>query len=154
MRRSIGGRRLRISLAALACSLTACTQGAKPAGGSVATALVFSVQPPRSVARAALPTAVQVRGVDARGQTVAAEARAVTLSLHGGTPGATLGGTVTVAMVGGVATFPGLAVSQAGTGYSLVATCTGLSSATSAPFDVDPALLTWDSGVMDQDLWQ
>lgn len=116
--------------------------------------MVFSVQPPRGIARSALSPAIQVRAVDASGRTVASEARAVTLSLQGGTPGTTLNGTPTVAMVGGVATFSALAVSRAGTGYTLAATCTGLSSATSATFDVDPALLTWETGVLDQDLWQ
>lgn len=154
MRRSIG-KGLQASLAALACSLAACTSGGgSGGGGSAATAIVFSVEPPRGIARSALFLAVQVRAVDASGRTAASETRAVTVSLQGGSPGATLGGTLTVSMIGGVATFPDLAVSRAGTGYTLAARCTGLSSATSAPFDVDPALLTWDTGVVDQDLWQ
>jgi hypothetical protein len=155
MRRSFD-RKLRVSLAALACALVACSGGGGGAGGGPppATAVAFSAQPPRGVARSALAPAIQVRAVDASGRTVTSETRVVTLALQGGTPGAALGGTTTVAMVGGVASFSDLAVSRAGSGYALVASSAGLSSATSAAFDVDAALLSWDAGVLDQDLWQ
>jgi hypothetical protein len=142
-------------LAAIAWSVGACTSGGGSDGASAgATAIAFSAQPPRGVARSALAPAIQVRAVDASGRTVPSETRTVTLSLQGGTPGATLGGTLSVSMVGGLATFSDLSVSRAGAGYVLAATFPGLSSATSATFDVDPASLTWDTGVMDHDVWQ
>jgi hypothetical protein len=92
--------------------------------------------------------------VDASERTVVSETRAVTLALQGGTSGASMVGTLTVAMVGGVAVFPDLAVSQPGIGYTLAATCAGLAPATSAAFDVAAAPLTWDTGALDQDIWQ
>jgi hypothetical protein len=55
----------------------------------------------------------------------------------GANPGsATLGGTVTVNAVAGVATFSALTVNRPGTGYTLVASATGLASATTSTFDV------------------
>jgi hypothetical protein len=149
---------LRASFTALGCALAACSGGGADAGSdpanAPATSLAFAVQPPRGVARGALAPAVKVRAVDASGRIVTSETRAVTLALVGGTPGATLGGTTTVPMKGGEAIFPDLAVGRAGTGYALAASSPGLAAATSAAFDVDPAALTWDSGTLDQDLWQ
>jgi hypothetical protein len=52
--------------------------------------------------------------------------------------GGTLSGTKTVAAVAGVAIFATLGIDQAGTGYTLVATATGLTAATSAAFDIVP----------------
>ena len=54
----------------------------------------------------------------------------IALAAHPG--GATLGGTLTVNAVGGVATFGDLSVDKAGTGYTLRATAAGLPAATSA----------------------
>jgi hypothetical protein len=51
---------------------------------------------------------------------------------------ARLSGTLTVAAVNGVATFPGLQVNAAATGYTLSATASGLATGTSATFNVTP----------------
>src|SRR5205085_2259334 len=58
----------------------------------------------------------------------------------GTTPGGgTLSGTPTQAAVGGVASFSGLTINKAGTGYTLTATATGLAVGTSAPFNITAA---------------
>lgn len=51
---------------------------------------------------------------------------------------AQLSGTLTVAAVDGVATFSGLMINAAANGYTLTATAAGLTSVTSAPFNVVP----------------
>ena len=79
--------------------------------------------------------AVQVR--DSSGAVIAGTA--VTLSL-GANPGGALltGGGPVVTDANGIATFAGLSLNAVGTGYTLVATvgASGLTPATSAPFDV------------------
>src|SRR6185436_10928548 len=62
----------------------------------------------------------------------------VTLTIKSGTgaSGATLVGTATVNAVNGVASFSGLAISKAGTGYRLTVASSGLSSADTAPFEI------------------
>jgi hypothetical protein len=60
----------------------------------------------------------------------------VTLAL-GANPGtATLSGGGPVNAVGGIATFSAVQISAAGTGYTLVASSTGLTSDTSTPIDI------------------
>jgi len=61
---------------------------------------------------------------------------AVTLSLQSNPGGATLGGTLTVNAVHGVATFTGLTLNQPGMGYALQATANGLTSTTTASITV------------------
>ena len=51
---------------------------------------------------------------------------------------ARLSGTLTVAAVNGVATFPGLQIDAAASGYTLAATATGLTAGVSATFNVTP----------------
>ena len=60
----------------------------------------------------------------------------MTLALANNPASATLGGTLTVTAVGGVATFSGLTLDKPGSGYTLTATNDGLTSATSATFAV------------------
>src|SRR5207247_10574814 len=50
--------------------------------------------------------------------------------------GGTRAGTATVNAVNGVATFSGLSVNKAGSGYTLTAAATGLRTSTSAPFSI------------------
>ena len=100
--------------------------------------LVFNVQPPTSASAAAvLSPAVQVTVQDAAGNTVTGGATAVTLSLVNGA-GATLSGTSTVAAVSGIASFSTLSVDKVGTGYTLAASATGLTGATSNTFSITP----------------
>ena len=52
---------------------------------------------------------------------------------------ATLSGTTPRSAVNGVATFDNLSIDQAGTGYALRASSTGLTPATTQPIDIAPA---------------
>ncbi len=74
----------------------------------------------------------------------------VTLTIKSGTgtSGATLAGTVTVNAVNGVASFSGLAISKAGTGYRLTATSSGVSSVDSAVFDITKTEQTLTFGAL------
>src|SRR3989454_12774176 len=58
------------------------------------------------------------------------------MALGANPTGATLAGVGPVAAVAGVATFSNLSVDRAGTAYTLVASASGLSPATSAAFNV------------------
>ena len=99
--------------------------------------LEFLQQPPASAAAgSAMLPAISVRAVDATGALTTAYAGTITVTLGAGAPaGSVLAGTASVAAVGGVATFPGLALNVPGT-YSLSASATGLAGATSASFQV------------------
>ena len=58
---------------------------------------------------------------DANGNVVTSDGSSVTIAI-GANPGSgTLGGTLTVAAVNGVATFSDLSINKAGTGYTLTA---------------------------------
>ena len=102
------------------------------------TALAFSVQPTNAVAGVGIAPSVAVRVVDAYGN-LTPSAASVTLAIGTNPGGGTLSGTLTVAAVAGVATFPGISIDKVGTGYTLAATASGLAGSTSAAFDVTPA---------------
>jgi len=107
---------------------------------SPASKLAFTVQPGTVTAGAAISPAVQVTVQDAQGNTVTSSTASITLAISSGTgtgtSGAVLGGTLTGAAVSGVATFNDLTIDKAGTGYTLTATATSLTSATSTSFTV------------------
>ena len=63
----------------------------------------------------------------------------VTVAIANNPGGSTLGGTLTVAAVNGVATFEGLTLTTAATGYTLAVSGSGLTSITSNSFTVVPA---------------
>src|SRR4029077_19817043 len=101
-----------------------------------AIALAFAVQPGDATAGAAIAPPVQVTAEDAQGNVATAFNGSVTVALGANPGGGTLGGTATVTAAGGVATFSGLSVNKAGSGYTLTAAATGLRTSTSAPFTV------------------
>jgi hypothetical protein len=80
------------------------------------------------------PLTVEVRNDEQ--QLVSDFAGPITLSLRGGTEGATLGGTLTVVPQRGVATFRDLTVDRAGTGYVLAASAEEVVPDESSPFSV------------------
>jgi uncharacterized repeat protein (TIGR01451 family) len=96
--------------------------------------LAFVSQPANAQYWQTLGT-VTVRLSDASGSVVDSSAP-VTVALGNNPGNGILEGTLTVNANHGVATFTGLSVSEAGTGYTLVATSPGLSAATSSPFTV------------------
>ncbi len=100
-----------------------------------ATGLEFSVQPTNTVAGAAITPAVQVRALDAQGNTLTSFNGNVTITLASGPPGAVLSGTTTVPASAGIAVFSNLQPQTAGGGYALRATAASL-TATSSTFAV------------------
>ncbi|HXD82953.1 MAG TPA: carboxypeptidase-like regulatory domain-containing protein [Rudaea sp.] len=99
------------------------------------TKLAFTTQPPSSsVSGSVFAATVSVQ--DASGNVVTTDNSNVTIALAGGTLGANLAGTLTVQAVNGVATFSGLSVDKAGTGYTLHATDAGLTPADSSAFNI------------------
>jgi len=105
-----------------------------------AAKMAFIAQP-SAVAGGVISPAVQVLVQDALGNTVTSATTSITMAITSGTgtSGAVLGGTPIRAAVGGVATFVDLTVDRAGTGYTLTATATNLTSATSTAWDLAAA---------------
>ena len=104
--------------------------------GGTATHLVFTVQPSSIIAGNAF--LVTVTAADALGATVTSFNGLVTLTI-GANPGGISFGTANSTAVAGVATFAGLSITTAASGYTLVANSVGLTGVTSAPFNVIPA---------------
>ncbi len=124
------------ALAATSGTLTAATSAAFDVAVGPPAGLAFSAQPSSTTGGTPFSSAVAVEVRDAAGNAVTTSAATVSLSLAGGAAGATLAGTLAATAAAGIATFPGLSVDRAGTGYRLHATATGLAAADSAPFDV------------------
>ena len=101
-----------------------------------ATQLAFTTQPSNSTAGTSFGTVVTAQ--DASNGTATGFAGTVNLAITGGTgkTGAHLLGTTSVTAVAGVATFSGLSIDSAGTGYTLTGAATGLSSAVSSAFNI------------------
>jgi hypothetical protein len=102
-----------------------------------ASQLVFTTQPSNTTAGSPITPAVQVTARDASGNVVTGFADSVEVAIGTNPSGGTLSGTTRVAAVGGVATFSGLSIDKAGTGYTLGAS-SGSLAGTSAAFNVTP----------------
>ena len=122
-----------------------------PAGGAastsfavscvpVATHLLFLVQPSNTLLPGStIRPPVQVAALDDGGNIVAGFTGVVTIAIANDASlfgNARLSGTATVAPVNGVATFADLSINQVGSGYTLGAAASGLTGATSRPFNV------------------
>jgi subtilase family serine protease len=104
-----------------------------------ASKLAFVQQPTSTTAGAVINPAVTVQVLDPYGNLETGDSTdQVTLAFGNNPGGATLGGTTTVMVMSGVATFANLTVSTAGTGYTLTAISgTGtLAGATSNSFNI------------------
>jgi hypothetical protein len=101
--------------------------------------LRFKVEPVDVMAGAPLSQAIQVEVLDATGSPVTKSSAEVTLALISGPSGAVLLGTLTAKAKGGVATFDGLRLEHAGSGYRLKVSAPGLSTIESKEFTVHPA---------------
>src|SRR5436853_13587 len=108
----------------------------QPPGVGAAAKLVFTVQPSNAVAGGVITPPVQVAIQDAQGNTVTTATTSITVAIGTNPASGTLAGTTTVAAVSGVATFSNLSIDKAGTGYTLTASATGLTSATSSAFNI------------------
>ena len=109
-----------------------------------ATELTVTAQPPAVATGAAFGLTVVAE--DAAGTMDPTYNGPVTISLANNPGGSTLGGTLTATAVDGVATFTNLTLNQPGTGYTLQATATGLSTATTSSFNVVAAPVVTPSG--------
>jgi uncharacterized delta-60 repeat protein len=125
---------------------------ATDAGDTSATSLSFTISPPQAnkLAFASQPvsgsttTAITSSGMgtirvdveNSAGTLLSGDSSSVTLTIAGGTAGATLGGTTTVAAVNGVATFSNLFITTAGTNYTLTASDGTDVPATSSAFSI------------------
>ena len=104
-------------------------------GADAATGLTFTNWPFNVVASSSLPTLV-VAETDVNGNLAVGATDTITLSLGSNPGNAALGGPLTVTAVNGLAQFPGVSLSQIGTGYTLMASANGLTTATSGNFNV------------------
>ncbi|MCW8139315.1 MAG: VCBS repeat-containing protein [Planctomycetota bacterium] len=126
-------------LTASAGVLTGATSGSFTiAAPGAAGALAFVAQP-SDAARGATLTQVTVEVRDGAGNLDATATHAITVMLGANPGGATLGGTLTRAAVGGVATFDDLRLDRAAAGYRLLAFTGALSPAQSNAFAVTGA---------------
>jgi len=107
--------------------------------------LVVSASPPATVAAGA-PLSLTVQVQDQSGNRVIDDTSSVTLAIGANPSAGMLGGTVTVAAVGGNASFSGLSIDKAGKGYSMTASDGTLTGATSNSFEVTAPTLTSLSG--------
>ncbi len=114
----------------------------RAAGVSTPDRLVFSQQPTNVAAGTAIAPAVTVRVEDATGQLRAGSTSAVTVALTTNPGGSTLGGTLTVNAVAGIATFANLTLDRVASGYRLGATAAGATPATSGTFNVSAGAAT------------
>jgi alpha-tubulin suppressor-like RCC1 family protein len=105
-----------------------------------ARCLAFDIQPGQGREGVVLGTQPVVSARFSDGTKAEYYTGQVTISIipGSGTPGAVLNGTTIVNCAEGIATFVDLSIDKWGTGYVLMATSTGLTSAFSAAFDVAP----------------
>ncbi len=105
--------------------------------------LVFTVGPsPSTMAGVPIAPPLQIAIQDAFGNLVTAATNSVTIAIGVNPGGATLGGTLTQTAAVGVATFADLTINRSGSGYTLVASSTGLTDGVSSPFTVTPGEFT------------
>lgn len=130
------------TLTATASGLVSATSSPFTVAVGPATKLVYSQQPTAVVAGSAISPAVVATIRDAGSNVVTASSATVTVAIGTNPGGGTLSGTVSVAATGGVATFANLSINKAGSGYKLVASSAGLTSATSSSFTVSAGAAT------------
>src|SRR5207253_868082 len=124
------------TLVASSSGLTDPTSTAFNITAGSATQLVFTGQPSNTAAGVAITPAVQVKARDGEGHTATRLAGHVTVARGANPSGATLAGTATVAAVSGVATSSPTRRSSDLTGYTLVASSSGLTDPTSTAFNI------------------
>jgi hypothetical protein len=112
-------------------------QGSAPDIGAfeVQFALVVTAQPPGSIT-AGSGFGLTVTAEDSSGNVETSYNGTVAVALASNPGGATLGGTLVATAQSGVATFSGLTLAKAGTGYTLRVSASGLTSATTNAFNV------------------
>ena len=146
----IAGRTVACALGLSCVFLYGCGGGDGPSSPNptpVATSLHFDAQPSRTEATGAISPAPRVVIRDQFGNVLTSATGIVSVALGANSAGGALLGTTTVNAVAGVATFSDLRLDRPGSGYTLVASAAGLTSATSAAFDVSRTFTTISAGV-------
>jgi len=100
--------------------------------------LAVTQQPPSSLT-AGTPFGLSVQVDDSSGNVESSFSGPVSVGIASGPGGATLGGTLTVNAINGVATFSGLTLTKAASNYTLLAYGTGLGDAYTAAMTVSPS---------------
>src|SRR5256712_941404 len=113
---------------------------AAPPPPTTATQLAFTVQPSDALVNGAISPAVQVTALDAAGTPVPSFTGSIRVALGTNPRGARLSGTQNANAGNGVATFADLSVDKIASGYTLQATASGLTSATSAAVTITAQL--------------
>src|SRR5439155_1106271 len=119
-------------------SLNAATSTNPPPSPPPATHVAFTTQPQTTQAGQTMP-AMQVSALDDAGNVGTGCTGLITVALGANPGGGTLAGTTSVNAVSGVATFSTLSINNAGNGYTLTASASGLTGATSASFNITAA---------------
>ncbi len=111
-----------------------------------AAKLAFTIPPSNTQAGTAIAPPVQLAVEDAFGNLVLDAGSPIALAVSSDGGSGALSGTTTASAVNGIATFDDISVAQAGRGFALTATSSGLAPAYSATFDVTagpPAALSF-----------
>ena len=127
------------TLTAIAGGLTSAVSNAFAIDAGTAATLTFAVAPSTVTADSVIRPQIEVVAHDALGNVADGFTGNVTLAIANNPASGILTGTATVPAVAGIAAFTDLSIDKAGTGYTLSASATGPSGATSAGFDVTAA---------------
>ncbi len=110
--------------------------GSSGIAGPAAQKLAFVSAPSNSSAGAAITPAITVIAEDASGNPVTGSTIPIALAMGNNPGGAILQGTTSANAETSAATFSGVSISQPGSGYTLIASSPGLTSAVSPSFNV------------------
>ena len=122
-------------------TLSSATTSAISVSPGAATQLVINTEPPASVT-AGVGFGLTATAEDVDGNTAISFGGNVTVSLAANPGGSALGGLLTAAAANGVATFTGLSLNKAASGYLLSASSFSLTSTTSTAVSVSPGSAT------------
>ncbi len=122
------------TLLASSSSLPTTTTSAFNVTPAATSQLVLTQSPASAAVGAEFPLVVAAE--DQYGNLATTFGGSVAVALLNNPGGATLGGTLALTAQGGVATFSGLTLNEVGTGYTLQVSSTGLTAATTQPFNV------------------
>lgn len=105
-------------------------------GGTGPDALRFTVQPSQATAGNIITPAIQVTVFDSLGVPDSTFTNPIIIAIGVNPVGGNLSGTLSVAPVHAVASFGDLVISSSGAGYTLVASTSGATGASSASFTI------------------
>ncbi|HEV2751454.1 MAG TPA: hypothetical protein VGV12_13105 [Gemmatimonadales bacterium] len=105
-------------------------------GGTGSDALRFTVQPSDATAGNIITPAIQVTVFDSLGAPDSTFTNPISIAIGINPVGGTLSGTLSVTPVNAIASFGDLVISSSGAGYTLAATASGATGASSASFTI------------------